>query len=269
VAGCRPPAAQEASGAWAEINAAYDLPAQRAVAGAQARRGPPSAGAARCGGPAAPAERPRRRGDWLPEGVRRALGLELLTVLHRGEDVRLVTPVSVWASPQALLAVTDRRLLWLLDDALTNRVRSLDLPAITGVEVKARLAAAPDRRGAGQPAQRAPADRLRRPAARDGGQDRPAGRRGGDRVMEPFRHTLRVRWGECDEQGVVYFVNYAEYVDLALTELWRERVRPYPRWSRRAPTSWSSRWTPRSAGPRASTTRSTWSSRSRGWARRR
>ena len=46
--------------------------------------------------------------------------------------------------------------------------------------------------------------------------------------MEPFRHTLRVRWGECDEQGVVYFVNYAEYVDLALTELWRERVRPYP-----------------------------------------
>ena len=46
--------------------------------------------------------------------------------------------------------------------------------------------------------------------------------------MVPFRHTLRVRWGECDEQGVVYFVNYAEYVDLALTELWRERVRPYP-----------------------------------------
>jgi len=47
-------------------------------------------------------------------------------------------------------------------------------------------------------------------------------------MATPFRHTLRVRWGECDEQGVVYFVNYAEYVDLALTELWRERVRPYP-----------------------------------------
>ena len=46
-------------------------------------------------------------------------------------------------------------------------------------------------------------------------------------MAEPFRHPLRVRWGECDEQGVVYFVNYAEYVDLALTELWRERVRPY------------------------------------------
>jgi acyl-CoA thioester hydrolase len=47
-------------------------------------------------------------------------------------------------------------------------------------------------------------------------------------MTAPFRHRLRVRWGECDEQGVVYFVNYAEYVDLALTELWRERVRPYP-----------------------------------------
>ncbi len=46
-------------------------------------------------------------------------------------------------------------------------------------------------------------------------------------MAPPFRHRLRVRWGECDEQGVVYFVNYAEYVDLALTELWRERVRPY------------------------------------------
>ena len=46
-------------------------------------------------------------------------------------------------------------------------------------------------------------------------------------MAAPFRHRLRVRWGECDEQGVVYFVNYAEYVDLALTELWRERVRPY------------------------------------------
>ena len=46
-------------------------------------------------------------------------------------------------------------------------------------------------------------------------------------MAEPFRHRLRVRWGECDEQGVAYFVNYAEYVDIALTELWRERVRPY------------------------------------------
>jgi hypothetical protein len=50
--------------------------------------------------------------------------------------VRLVTPVSVWASPQALLAVTDRRLLWLLDDAVTGRVRALDLVAITDVQTR-------------------------------------------------------------------------------------------------------------------------------------
>ena len=46
-------------------------------------------------------------------------------------------------------------------------------------------------------------------------------------MADPFRHGLRVRWGECDIQGVVYYVNYAEYVDLALTELWRERIVPY------------------------------------------
>ena len=46
-------------------------------------------------------------------------------------------------------------------------------------------------------------------------------------MAEPFRHRVRVRWGECDIQGVVYYVNYAEYVDLALTELWRERIVPY------------------------------------------
>ena len=46
-------------------------------------------------------------------------------------------------------------------------------------------------------------------------------------MAEPFRTPLRVRWGECDVQGVVYYPNYAEYVDLAITELWRERIQPY------------------------------------------
>ena len=36
-----------------------------------------------------------------------------------------MTPAATWASPSTLLAVTDRRLLWLLDDAVGNRVRSL------------------------------------------------------------------------------------------------------------------------------------------------
>jgi acyl-CoA thioester hydrolase len=43
----------------------------------------------------------------------------------------------------------------------------------------------------------------------------------------PFRHRLRVRYGECDPQGVVFFGNYPAYLDVAMTELWRERVGPY------------------------------------------
>ena len=41
-------------------------------------------------------------------------------------------------------------------------------------------------------------------------------------MTEPFRHTLRVRWGECDPQGVVFNANYLSYFDVAMTELWRE-----------------------------------------------
>jgi len=139
-----PPArGDEAERRMAEINAAYDL--LRSELWQQRKRDPgrrsgtpaPAPGGPRGGGAATDAP-PRRRvaGSWLPEGVRRALGPELLAVLHAREDVRLVTPVAVWASPQALLAVTDRRLLWLLDDAVTGRVRSLDLQAVTAVEVR-------------------------------------------------------------------------------------------------------------------------------------
>jgi hypothetical protein len=131
----------EAERRMAEINAAYDLLRselwQQRKAGGSGR---PAPGGPRGGGASSPAPdaRPRRRvaGSWLAEGVRRALGPELLAVLHPREDVRLVTPVAVWASPQSLLAVTDRRLLWLLDDAVTGRVRSLDLQAVTGAEVR-------------------------------------------------------------------------------------------------------------------------------------
>jgi hypothetical protein len=113
----------------AEINAAYDVLRSDAW---QARK----RSAAR--GPARPRPtRPRApAGAWLTEPVRRALGPELLAALHPREEVVLVTPVSVWASPQALLAVTDRRLLWLLDDAVTGRVRSLDFGAVAGVSVR-------------------------------------------------------------------------------------------------------------------------------------
>jgi DnaJ domain len=82
--------------------------------------------------------RSRRAGHWLPDDVRRSLGAELLAALEDGERVELVTRTSTWASPQALLAVTDRRLLWLLDDAISHRVRSLAFKAIRGVEIKQR-----------------------------------------------------------------------------------------------------------------------------------
>ena len=64
-------------------------------------------------------------GGWLSEAIRRALGRELLVALDRDEQVTIVTPAATWASPSTLLALTDRRLLWLLDDAVGNRVRSL------------------------------------------------------------------------------------------------------------------------------------------------
>src|SRR5262249_44065980 len=42
------------------------------------------------------------------------------------------------------------------------------------------------------------------------------------RVSESFRHNLRVRYNECDPQGVVFNANYLTYFDLAMSELWRE-----------------------------------------------
>jgi acyl-CoA thioester hydrolase len=37
----------------------------------------------------------------------------------------------------------------------------------------------------------------------------------------PFTHELRVRYGECDPQGIVFNANYLLYFDVAVTELWR------------------------------------------------
>jgi acyl-CoA thioester hydrolase len=46
-------------------------------------------------------------------------------------------------------------------------------------------------------------------------------------MSAPFRHRLRVRWSECDLQGVVFYPQYLAYLDHAVTELWREAVGPY------------------------------------------
>ncbi len=42
-----------------------------------------------------------------------------------------------------------------------------------------------------------------------------------------FVHTLRVRYHECDAQGVVFNANHFAYFDVALTELWRDRFGSY------------------------------------------
>jgi acyl-CoA thioester hydrolase len=39
--------------------------------------------------------------------------------------------------------------------------------------------------------------------------------------LRPFRLLLRVRYGECDAQKVVYNARYAEYVDVAAAEFLR------------------------------------------------
>jgi len=102
----------------AEINAAYDqlrdvhAPAEPVVARA----------------------RTATRASWLLDEIRERLGPELLRMLAEGEPVELVVGASTWASPHTLLAVSDRRLLWLLDDAVSHRVRYVDFSSIDAVD---------------------------------------------------------------------------------------------------------------------------------------
>jgi hypothetical protein len=120
-------AGTEAARRMAEINQAYELARLDRRRGTRGRR------------------RSARRGrhlhvpgGWLREPVRRALGRELLTALRDDEDVALVAVTETWASPRTLLVVTDRRLLWLLDDAVAGRVRSLRFDAIAEVDQRPR-----------------------------------------------------------------------------------------------------------------------------------
>lgn len=45
--------------------------------------------------------------------------------------------------------------------------------------------------------------------------------------MEPFTHTIRVRYAECDAQGVVFNAHYLAYVDIGITELYRAAFGSY------------------------------------------
>jgi acyl-CoA thioester hydrolase len=46
-------------------------------------------------------------------------------------------------------------------------------------------------------------------------------------VGQPLVHTLRVRYGECDLQGVVFNAHYLGYFDISMTELWRSAFGTY------------------------------------------
>ena len=46
-------------------------------------------------------------------------------------------------------------------------------------------------------------------------------------VSQPLVHTLRVRYGECDLQGIVFNPHYLSYFDTSMTELWRAAYGSY------------------------------------------
>lgn len=46
-------------------------------------------------------------------------------------------------------------------------------------------------------------------------------------MAERFTHPLRVRFAECDPQGVVFNAHYLAYLDIGMTELWRAAFGSY------------------------------------------
>ena len=46
-------------------------------------------------------------------------------------------------------------------------------------------------------------------------------------VAPLFAHRLRVRYHECEQQGVVFNAHYFAYFDIVLTEMWRELFGSY------------------------------------------
>jgi hypothetical protein len=114
------------------INAAYDLLREQLEAG----RGAAPSAAPGNGRPAGPPPA-AVAGAWLAPNVRRVLARELLAALEPGEQVDDVVLTSTGDSHDVQLALTDRRLLWLRDDAIVGRVRSLRYRDVSDVEQRA------------------------------------------------------------------------------------------------------------------------------------
>jgi acyl-CoA thioester hydrolase len=62
---------------------------------------------------------------------------------------------------------------------------------------------------------------------RNGAGRKSRGRGYAEPMSRVFRHRLRVRYGECDPQGVVFNANYLAYFDVILTEFWRDAIGDY------------------------------------------
>lgn len=116
----------DAHARMAQLNAAYDA----IRAGEDGSRPAPVTATG-------PVDRPRA-GSWLSDRVRDALPKELLGALEPFEDVRLVARPSMWQSPQVVLAVTDRRLLWSPLHTFSPRVHTLRHGDVASVEHRVR-----------------------------------------------------------------------------------------------------------------------------------
>jgi DnaJ domain len=86
-------------------------------------------------GPGGASSSSRKRGAARAPGP---LGPELSSALGVDEAVVAYGRTSTWDSPEAFLVLSSSRLLWLLDDAVTHRVRSLARSQVRSVEVVVR-----------------------------------------------------------------------------------------------------------------------------------
>lgn len=77
-------------------------------------------------------------GTWLPDPVRTRLGWELLAALGEGEHVELIVETGGPGRGPVRLAVTDRRLLWVLEDAVSARVDWVRFGLVAAVEHRRR-----------------------------------------------------------------------------------------------------------------------------------
>lgn len=119
----------------AQLNAAFDAIRAREGDDDPAATGRPPAPGADRDAPGAPGD---RAGHWLSDRMRRALAPEVLGALEPHEDVRLVTRATTWKHADVLLAVTDRRLLWLPAHAIRPEVSTLSHADVTAAEQQVR-----------------------------------------------------------------------------------------------------------------------------------